>query len=262
MRDYSKIVPAFWTQGSGKRLRGDPEAQVIALYLLTCPAANMIGLYYCPLPTIAHETGIPTEAVRGALARVTAAGFAYYDESADLVWVPGAALIQIGERLHRADKRRVAVLRELQRFSWHQFATDFFLHYATNFGLTRPDWLPPCAQCADERWICQDCGAPSCSVQGHDDILACAYCNRDGRADPFGRTTRNLPVAVVDQIVTAWKARREEALDRRGRRCELCRATSRLQVHHNTYERVGAELPDDLVVLCNACHARHHGKAE
>lgn len=30
--------------------------------------------------------------------------------------------------------------------------------------------------------------------------------------------------------------------------------TSRLHVHHRTYERLGEELPEDLVVLCEVCH--------
>jgi len=29
-------------------------------------------------------------------------------------------------------------------------------------------------------------------------------------------------------------------------------------VHHRTYERLGRELAGDLVVLCSACHRRHH----
>ena len=33
----------------------------------------------------------------------------------------------------------------------------------------------------------------------------------------------------------------------------------RLEVHHLTYERVGHEHPDDLIVLCPACHAAAHG---
>lgn len=33
----------------------------------------------------------------------------------------------------------------------------------------------------------------------------------------------------------------------------------RLEVHHLTYERIGHEHPDDLIVLCPACHADVHG---
>jgi RNase P subunit RPR2 len=55
-----------------------------------------------------------------------------------------------------------------------------------------------------------------------------------------------------------WGRRRDEAL-RRQPYCTLCRKTTRLIVHHNTYVRIGDERPDDLVVLCRDCHAKHHG---
>lgn len=32
-----------------------------------------------------------------------------------------------------------------------------------------------------------------------------------------------------------------------------------LQVHHKTYIRQGAELPEDVEVICGRCHMEHHG---
>ena len=63
----------------------------------------------------------------------------------------------------------------------------------------------------------------------------------------------------------AWKAAAAAALDRAGHRCAVCNADrwfSRLDVHHRTYERLGAERPEDLVVLCRHCHSlfHQHGK--
>lgn len=57
-----------------------------------------------------------------------------------------------------------------------------------------------------------------------------------------------------------WAVTRLGALHRAGWRCR-CGSRSCLQVHHLTYARVGAELPDDLVVLCRNCHQRVHGIA-
>jgi 5-methylcytosine-specific restriction endonuclease McrA len=51
-----------------------------------------------------------------------------------------------------------------------------------------------------------------------------------------------------------WHARRIAAIRRAGGRCQLCGSTGPLQVHHNTYERLGKELSEDLCVLC----VRHH----
>ncbi len=55
-----------------------------------------------------------------------------------------------------------------------------------------------------------------------------------------------------------WKKRRAEAIDRAGRRCQLCNSVDSLQVHHRTYERLGNELPADLIALCRSCHAKFH----
>jgi len=35
-----------------------------------------------------------------------------------------------------------------------------------------------------------------------------------------------------------------------------------LEVHHRTYERVGAERPADVIALCKACHEKHHDRHE
>jgi hypothetical protein len=59
----------------------------------------------------------------------------------------------------------------------------------------------------------------------------------------------------------AWEIRRTFALEYYGARCCLCPATTSLQVHHRTYERIGAERLTDLIVLCRPCHARFHDKA-
>ncbi len=58
----------------------------------------------------------------------------------------------------------------------------------------------------------------------------------------------------------AWQERRARALAEAGGRCQIDAShEGPLDVHHNTYERLGAELPGDLIVLCRACHGRHHG---
>lgn len=90
----------------------------------------------------------------------------------------------------------------------------------------------------------------------------------------------------ADYLVSAeWKLSRKNALQRASHRCqspscelEYLRSLSdaelafeedemlpphayRLEVHHLTYARLGRELPDDLIVLCPACHAAAHGLA-
>jgi hypothetical protein len=51
-----------------------------------------------------------------------------------------------------------------------------------------------------------------------------------------------------------WRRRRAVAIRKAGERCQVCNRGGRLEVHHRTYERFGAEMEDDLVVLCGDCH--------
>lgn len=55
-----------------------------------------------------------------------------------------------------------------------------------------------------------------------------------------------------------WQQQREAAKERAGHRCQLCNSGERLEVHHRTYERRGAEEPGDLIVLCHGCHEKFH----
>lgn len=55
-----------------------------------------------------------------------------------------------------------------------------------------------------------------------------------------------------------WARRRAEALLRFGNKCALCGSAEELNVHHNTYERLGREAPTDLVVLCREHHEKFH----
>jgi hypothetical protein len=68
---------------------------------------------------------------------------------------------------------------------------------------------------------------------------------------------RAMPYA--EYLRTAeWQRRRHLARVRAGQRCQVCNGTERLEVHHRTYERRGAERDDDLFVLCERCHGHYH----
>ncbi len=135
MKDYAKVSPQFWTRGSGKRLRGDPDAQVLAMYLVTCPFANMIGIYYAPFVAIAHETGLGPKQTALAMSRLESAGFATYDHEAEVVWVPNMASYQLGEEMSLRDNRHRGVLAEIQRVSGHRFVDLFLERYGTAYNL-------------------------------------------------------------------------------------------------------------------------------
>jgi hypothetical protein len=69
-------------------------------------------------------------------------------------------------------------------------------------------------------------------------------------------------VSYSDYLKTPeWNTRRRSKLKQADFRCQLCNAGKcELHVHHRSYESVGDEHPEDLVVLCDACHAKFHGK--
>ena len=56
-----------------------------------------------------------------------------------------------------------------------------------------------------------------------------------------------------------WKERRARALKRAKHKCSLCSKKHGLECHHRSYERIGQERPEDLIIICSSCHGTHHG---
>lgn len=142
MRDYAKLSPFFWVRGSGKRLRGDALGQVIAAYLSTAPAANMVGIFYVSVEAIAADTGHATTDVVAALQRVEKAGYAFYDFEAGLAWIPNHARFDLGETISPGDKRKKKLLVELAQVEGHRFELDFRRLYTDSYGLRKQSCMP------------------------------------------------------------------------------------------------------------------------
>lgn len=135
MREYGKMAPQFWMGTTGKALRGHMEAQIVAAYLISSPHANMLGLFYQPLPYIAHETGLTIEGTSKGLQRCIEAGFCAYDEPSEMVWVFTMAGYQIGEDLKETDKRCKGVQSEYDRLPENPFLEPFFERYGEVFHM-------------------------------------------------------------------------------------------------------------------------------
>ncbi len=152
MRDYAKVAPTFWTGETGKKIRFlGRDAQVVALYLITCPNSNWLGLYYLPLPVLCHEVGISSETAAGVLKELSGIDFAYYDLMREQVWVPCMAKYQIAERLKKEDKRIIGIVKDLRPYFATLFGQDFYRRYREPFSL--PD-------------IPVESNAPGCPLEG------------------------------------------------------------------------------------------------
>ena len=136
MRDYGKVAPTFWTGTTGRALRKFPEAQTVALYLMTSPHATMLGIFQCPIAYIAHETGLPSEGASKGLHKLLELGFCSFDENADLVWVHEMARFQIGEALKEKDKRVTWLNREFQTLPSSPLISAFLERYGVAFCLS------------------------------------------------------------------------------------------------------------------------------
>jgi 5-methylcytosine-specific restriction endonuclease McrA len=55
-----------------------------------------------------------------------------------------------------------------------------------------------------------------------------------------------------------WATIKIELYASRGKKCEVCYSTYKLQVHHRTYKNIYNEEPSELVILCDVCHKKAH----
>lgn len=138
MRDYGKVSAQFWVGKTGRALRGNPEAQIVALYLMTSPHSNMIGVFHCPLAYIAHETGLPFEGASKGLQRLIEGQFCTYDEESETVWVHEMAKFQIGDALKAGDNQCKAIQKAVDNIAETRIRLAFAAKYAEAFHLSVP----------------------------------------------------------------------------------------------------------------------------
>ena len=88
------------------------------------------------------------------------------------------------------------------------------------------------------------------------------FCSRDCfQSYAAENYTQQMPVSYGK----SWIARRKQAIERDGRKCQYCQSETDLVVHHiREYRTFGdvrdAHELDNLVTLCRACHRRQHNQ--
>lgn len=136
MRDYAKVAPKMWHGKTMKALRKHPEGLVVALYLMTSPSSNMLGLFAQPVLYMAYETGLGEEGARKGLQCCIEAGYCSYDEESEFVWVHEMASYQIAKELKASDLRCKGIQKEYETLPENPFLGAFFERYASAFHLT------------------------------------------------------------------------------------------------------------------------------
>lgn len=136
MRDYGSVSPRFWIGETGKKLRGDRDAQLLALYLMTSPHANMIGVFHCPIPYMAHETGLPVEVVEKTMGKLAELDFCQYDEVTETVFVVRMSAHQVGENLKAGDKKILGIRKEWERIASPILKKSYYEMYKDSHSLS------------------------------------------------------------------------------------------------------------------------------
>ncbi len=136
MREFSKISPKFWIGPTGKKIRAmGPQAQVVALYLLSSPHSNMLGIYHLPIAYIAADTGSPFEGASKALQSLSEGGFCAYDLDTEMVFVYEMAKYQIGEKLSESDNLVKSIRKELKTLPKSILLNRFYDKYKEAYHL-------------------------------------------------------------------------------------------------------------------------------
>lgn len=155
MREYGIVSPMFWVGATGRSLRKDPNAQRVAIYLMTSPMSEMTGVYYCPLASILNDVGTleaslkplespskggidvlvsPFEGVKQAILTLMELDFCFYDFESEFVFVKEMARWQIGECLKEKDNRVIG-LRKYVKSMPKPLAARFLERYNEDFCL-------------------------------------------------------------------------------------------------------------------------------
>ncbi len=150
MRNFGVISPKFWIGQTGRKLRGKPIAQLVALYLVSAPSSNMYGVFYCSLASIVNDIGLdkrqcpikgaykghqsPFEEVSEAIQELQELGFCHYDFETEWVFVTEMARWQIAEEMKASDKRSAGVKNALKTMPT-EMALRFVERYNAPYNL-------------------------------------------------------------------------------------------------------------------------------
>jgi hypothetical protein len=110
---YRVVYGELWTDPKVRALPAN--AKLVFLYSITNPHAHLSGIYYLPLTTMQHETGLDRRGIEGALKGLLASNLIHYDASVEQIWVVN--MLKYQGRGQKIDKNVVQHLLSLHQSS-------------------------------------------------------------------------------------------------------------------------------------------------
>lgn len=131
---YRSVNPSFWSGKTGKFIRGNHKAQVLALYLITNQHTNMQGVYHLPIAYICADTGLTHEGAMKGLESLFEGGFCEYFHDEEVVFVYKMLAFQTGN-LKKTDNRAISVCNFYNELEEGLIKQRFAEHYWELLGL-------------------------------------------------------------------------------------------------------------------------------
>lgn len=125
---YRSVNPSFWSGKTGKFLRGNHKAQILALYLITNQHTNMQGVYHLPIAYICADTGLTHEGALKGLESLFKGGFCEYFYDEEVVFIYKMLAFQTGN-LKKTDNRAISVCNFYAQLEEGQIKQRFAEHY-------------------------------------------------------------------------------------------------------------------------------------
>jgi rubredoxin len=172
------------------------------------------------------------------------------DELAEVYWLEESVPTTF---LGRNSYEVVETARRHPYWSWRCVTCGSEVFVTSRSDKKRRESPPPDFADLPSRWQCPDCEAEARKTRW------AALREYDKARQAREAELRTMPYREYLRT-EEWQERRRGALKRAGHRCQVCDRSRQLHVHHRTYERRGAELARDLIVLCDECHALYHRK--
>lgn len=93
------------------------------------------------------------------------------------------------------------------------------------------------------------------------DRAATKHLKSIGKETPFQKRVEKVKRRYEAYLESDWwRQRRAKAIVLAEGKCGRCGTTERLRAHHLSYERLYAELDEDLKVVCETCHTYEHDR--